>query len=81
MDIRIELADPERQLLEEIADPKMTRRDVALTYGLAVRSGLDRVDWAKVNAAIIERWSLPALKWIKAFAWDGRHYQVGGGGR
>ena len=68
--VRIELADPEGQLLEEIADPKMTRRDVALTYRLALRSR-DRVDWGKVNRAIIDRWSSSALGWIKEFAWKG----------
>lgn len=70
-DVRIELADPEGQLLEEIADPAMTRRDVALTYGLALRGSQDRVDWPKVNRAIVDRWSLSALEWIKAFAWKG----------
>lgn len=64
----IELADPQGQLLEEIADPKMTRRQVALTYGLAMRSQ-DRVDWGTVNRAIVDRWSLSALDWIKQFAW------------
>ena len=67
-DVRIELADPEGQLLEEIANPKMTRRDVAMTYRLALRNA-DRVDWPKVNWAIAERWSLSALQWIKKFAW------------
>ena len=67
-DVRIELADPEGQLLEEIADPRMTRNDVRLTYRLALRSQ-DRVDWGKVNRAIIERWSATTLKQIKAWAW------------
>jgi hypothetical protein len=69
--MRIELADPQGQLLEEIADPAMKRRDVALTYGLALRGDVDRVDWPKVNKAIIERWSVAALRWIKDFAWKG----------
>ena len=66
--MRIELADPEGQLLGEIADPKMTRRDVALTYRLALKTQ-DRVDWPKVNEAIVRRWSVAALKYIRAFAW------------
>ena len=69
--VRIELADPEGQLLEEIADPKMTRRQVALTYGLAIRGDHSRVDWPKVNGAIVARWSPSALEWIKGFAWSG----------
>ena len=67
---RIELADCQPTLLQEIADPAMTRRDVALTYGLALRSS-ERVDWAIVNAAIIQRWSVSGLNWIKAAAWRG----------
>lgn len=66
--VRIELADPEGDLLREIADPVFTRNDVRLTYRLALRSQ-DRVDWGKVNRAIIERWSLTTLKQIKSWAW------------
>ena len=76
--VRIELADPERQLLGEIADPAMTRRDVALTYGLAIRGSQDRVDWRKVNEAIVGRWSLSGLQQIKDFAWKGPT-ETGGG--
>lgn len=67
-DIRIRLADPQGQLLEEIADKRMTRRQVALTYRLALLDQ-DRVDWPAVNGAIVARWSLSALDWIKALAW------------
>jgi hypothetical protein len=70
MTVRIELADPEGDLLREIADPAMSRHDVRLTYRLALRSQ-DRVDWAKVNEAIIHRWSLSTLRNIKAWAWKG----------
>lgn len=69
--VRIELTDPQGQLLGEIADPRMKRRDVAMTYRLALRS--DGVDWPAVNAAIIERWSLRALDRIKRFAWGKEH--------
>jgi hypothetical protein len=69
--IRIELADPQGQLLEEIADKRFTRRDVAMTYRIAVRrGGGDRVDWPKVNRAIIDRWSVSALIYIKKLAWS-----------
>lgn len=62
------LLDPEAVLLREIADPKMHREDVALSYALAL-STPDQVDWPKVNHATIDRWSMSALKWIKTFAW------------
>lgn len=65
--VRIELADPEGYLLEEIANPQMRRRDVAMTYRLALKSA-DRVNWGTVNRAIISRWSVSALEWIKAEA-------------
>jgi len=68
--VRIELADPEGDLLREIADPVFTVKDVRLTYRLALRSQ-DRVDWGKVNRAIIERWSVRTLSSIKAWAWKG----------
>ena len=55
---RIVFADPEGYLLEEIADPAMSRIDVAETYRLIVASGeQDRVNWRTVNIAIISRWS------------------------
>lgn len=67
---RIVFADPEGYLLEEIADPAMRRIDVAKTYRLILASGeQDRVNWRTVNTAIIDRWSVSALDWIKQFAW------------
>ena len=69
--VHIELADPEGQLLEEIANPAMKRKDVAQTYRLALRSA-DRVSWGIVNRAIISRWSVSALEWIKAEAFKSR---------
>ena len=73
--MRIELCNCERVLLEEIADPRMKRRDVAQTYALAVRSTeVGKVKWEKVNQAIVERWSESALKWIKEQAWSGKAF-------
>ncbi len=67
-EVRIALCDPERVLLEEIADKRMKREDVALTYALAIASG-ETIDWPKVNRAIMDRWSASAMRWIKEFAW------------
>ncbi len=70
MRTRIEFADPEGYLLEEIANPAFKRADVAKTYRLVLHSqSRERVNWRKVNAAIIERWSASSLEWIKRFAW------------
>lgn len=71
----IELAGPQGQLLDEIANPKATRDGVALTYALALRTP-SQVDWPTVNRAIVARWSYSALDYIKRRAWQ-RH--VGGG--
>jgi hypothetical protein len=68
----IELADPQGQLLADIANPAATRKDVGLTYALAIRGDHSRVDWPVVNRAIVERWSMSALNWIKKFAWESR---------
>ena len=70
MSVTVELADCENTILREIADKQFKRRSVALTYALALRSSeRDRIDWRKVNEAIIARWSRSALEWIKKEAW------------
>lgn len=69
-DYVIELANCENTLLREIANPVFKRKDVAATYALALRSSeRDRIDWRRVNEAIIARWSSSALVWIKRRAW------------
>ncbi len=71
--MEIELAACEATLLGEITRPEFTRNDVAKTYCLALRSSeVERVDWKKVNQAIIDRWSLSALKFIKERAHSGK---------
>jgi hypothetical protein len=62
------LADPERVLLEEIADDRLKREDIAASYALAMKTP-DKVDWPKVNRAIIDRWSKSGLVFIKERAW------------
>ena len=70
------LACCESTLLHEIAEPDVTRKSVAMTYRLAMESSeCDRIDWAKVNAAIIARWSPSALQWIKKQAWSGKCFE------
>ena len=64
----VSLVDPEGQLLREIEDKRMTRDDVKATYAFALYQA-DEVDFAKVNAAILDRWSMAALRYIKEGAW------------
>ena len=49
----------------------MKRLDVAKTYRLILASGdQDRVNWRTVNTAVIDRWSVSALEWIKNWVWE-----------
>lgn len=65
-EMRIELADCENTLLSEIADKAFKRKDIALTYSMAMASSEGvTLDWGKVNRAIISRWSVSGLLWIK----------------
>lgn len=65
--MRVEMIDVQGQLLAEIADRRMKRANVALTYAFGLRQG--GVDWPTVNRAIVERWSRSGLEWIKHRAW------------
>lgn len=64
----VTMVDPEGQILREIADKRMTRDDVKLTYAFALYQQ-NEVDFAKVNRAIMDRWSIAALRYIKDGAW------------
>jgi len=71
-----ELAQGEGIMLREIADPQMKRLDIAKTYALTLRSSeYNAVDWARVNQAIVDRWSPYALEYIKKLAWSGRAFR------
>ena len=65
--MRIELICTTETLLREIASGA-TQADVASTYGLALCSSAE-TDWARVNEAIIKRWSKSGLQRIKTMAW------------
>jgi hypothetical protein len=60
--------EPQRVLMDDVADPSLTRDDVVLTYALAIRNHVD-VDWPAVNQAITKRWSPHALRYVKTEAW------------
>jgi hypothetical protein len=60
-----------------LADRSITRADMAEMYADAIcadevarRDGRqERVDFAAVNAAILRRWTVSGLTWIKELAW------------
>jgi hypothetical protein len=70
----IRMRDCEAVLLEECRNPKIKRNAIAITYRLAMdteRDGMEKIDWQKVNTAIINRWSGSGLQYIKERAWKG----------
>ncbi len=66
--MRIEMVNPGQVMLDEIA-AGATRKSVAGTYAFALRDAFKTTDWGTINAAIIERWSLSGLQYIKERAW------------
>ncbi len=67
----MELTNCTGVLLREIAMPEMKRKQISQTYALALRSS-EATDWKAVNEAIVKRWSLSCLTWIKEQAWSGK---------
>ena len=66
--------DPEKQMLDEIADPAMGEKDIIINYGaLIILTGYgepdSRINFAKINDAIVNRWSKTARDRIKRAAW------------
>lgn len=70
-----QLIDCETTILREITMPEVKRKDIAQTYRLIMESGeSSKVDWGKINRAIIERWSKSGLIWIKQQAHSGKAF-------
>ena len=57
------------QLLAEIARKGSTRKTIAMLYREAIVFGRDEVLWPTVNAAILNRYSVSGLNYIKKLAW------------
>ena len=66
--MKIELMFCEEIILEEIANKEITRDNVAVTYAFC-RTSSEKVDFAKINRAVVDRWSRSALEYIKKEAW------------
>lgn len=66
MCVSIELMFCEEIILQEIADKHSTRDDVALTYAFCRDAKESQnVNFRTINEAIVERWSISALEYIK----------------
>lgn len=72
--VTMDLMSTTSTLLNEIDHKECTKNDIAMTYRLAMESE-DETDWKKVNLAIIDRWSVSALKDIKELAWSGKCFE------
>ncbi len=68
--MRIVMTDCQETILREIATPSLKQLDVAQSYALTMESG-EQVDWAKINKAIMDRWSKSGLIRIKEMAHRG----------
>ena len=70
----LQMQNCETVLLMECGISQVKRNDIAITYRFAMEAdvqGREKIDWSKVNAAIINRWSRSGLQYIKKRAWDG----------
>ena len=62
--VKMELIFCEKTILDEIENKKFKREDIALTYYFCILSK-EKIDWERINEAMIERWSFGGLKYIK----------------
>lgn len=65
--------DPVDMIMRELADKDFKQKDIALSYAILLRQRDEpevATCWPKVNAAIIERWSMSGLKRVKKMASD-----------
>jgi hypothetical protein len=71
-----EIMFPEDVIENEIAQG-LTQKQIAQTYALAMRKAncTWTVDWARINKAIIARWSVKGLERIKKLAWSGKAFE------
>jgi len=58
----IKSSDDELILMRELADPKMTRKEFAVTVSIMLSKGV--VDWGRVNWAMEQRWGANGMGWI-----------------
>jgi hypothetical protein len=61
------VVDWEAMIFEEIRNPKIPRRSIAQTYAYLIMTG--HKDWKPINQAILGRYKMSGLIWIKEQAW------------
>ena len=60
---------PETDELIRRLEAAANRDEAARHYRAAMALVRDDIDWARANRAIIDRWSVAALRYIKEQAW------------
>ena len=67
--MKVELMFCEETILQEIGTKEATRDDIALTYAFCRDAKESQnVNFRTINEAIVKRWSLSALEYIKGKA-------------
>ena len=66
----IHCTEIEGVILKEIQDKTLHKINIALTYRSAIGAHpTAKIDWKKINKAIIKRWSKSGLLRVKEMAW------------
>lgn len=58
----------EERFLSQIRRDKFKRKDIAITYSFCLDN--PNLNWERINKAIVDRWSLSGLKYIKKEAFE-----------
>lgn len=61
------------QVIENDIKQGCTKNGLALTYAMAIKSeaqGADKPDWRAINTAILSKYKMSGLEWIKKRAFD-----------
>jgi len=70
MKVTLEMDNPQETLLEELEYKGITQESVAITYAFLIAQEGKTADFAKVNAAICQKWhGKKALMRVKEMAW------------
>jgi hypothetical protein len=68
----------EEVIMRELEFKQTTRKSIARTIALAMRSYEDeegKIDWPKIGKACIEKWSPSGYEYILKLAWSGKCFE------
>ena len=71
---KVELMYPEETTIDIIKAPESKREDIVVPYAFCIKQSCcvgskQDINFKKINKAIIEKWSINALNYIKEKAW------------